>query len=76
MVEITELLKHSAMLVKLQEGIVESIESNTTDAVDNVTEGRRNLSEIQKREQTNRQFILRAFMLLYVFVFVYVVFLL
>lgn len=70
------MLKHSAMLVKLQEGVVESIESNTTDAVDNVTEGRRNLSEIQKREQANRKFILRAFMLLYVFVFVYVVFLL
>jgi hypothetical protein len=41
-----------------------------------VTEGRRNLSEIQKREQGNRKFILRAFLLLYVFVFVYVVFLL
>jgi len=76
MVEITEMLKHSAMLVRLQEGVVESIESNTTDAVDHVTEGRRNLSEIQKREQANRKFILRAFLLLYVFVFVYVVFLL
>lgn len=45
-------------------------------ALSDVEGGRRNLAEIQKREQENRKFIIKIFIILYVFVFVYINFLL
>lgn len=68
--------KHMASVVKLHSMTIDTIDDNTRDAVSNVTDGRRNISEIQKREEANRRFIIRVFLVIYVFVFIYIDFLL
>lgn len=41
--------KHMASVVKLHSIMIDTIDDNTKDALGNVVEGRRNVSEIQKR---------------------------
>jgi t-SNARE complex subunit (syntaxin) len=73
--EITEMYKETVSVVRLQELMVDSIDGYIDDADANVKCGRRNLSELNSKEQQNRRLIYKVFGALYTIVFVYLVFL-
>lgn len=60
-------------VVRMHELLIDNIESYIDDADDNITSGRRHLSELQGKEQKNRKFIYKVFGILYFIVFVYLV---
>ena len=72
MVQITETYKSMVEIVRMQELMVGAIGENTEIAYDNILEGRRNLSEVNEGEKGNRRFIVKVFLVLYVFVFIYI----
>lgn len=49
MEKVVDVLKQSALVLKLHETMIENIADNTDMAVNDVEGGRRNLAEIQKR---------------------------
>jgi hypothetical protein len=67
--------KETVSVVRLQELLIDSIEGYIDGADANVKSGRRNLTELNSKEQKNRKFIYKVFALLYFIVFVYLVFL-
>jgi t-SNARE complex subunit (syntaxin) len=60
-------------VVRMHDLLIDSIEGHIEDADKNVQGGNRNLSELNSKEQKNRQFIYKVFGLLYLVVFVYLV---
>lgn len=60
-------------VVRMQELMIDSIEGHIDDADENVQGGRKNLSELNSKEQKNRRFIFKVFGVLYFIVFVYLV---
>lgn len=73
--EITEMYKETVSVVRLQELLVDSIDGFIDDADTNVKSGKRNLAELNSKEQQNRKLIYKVFGFLYFIVFVYLVFL-
>lgn len=62
-------------MVRLQELLIDDIESYIDSTDGNVTSGRKNLIELNSKEQQNRRLIYKVFAVLYTIVFVYLVFL-
>lgn len=62
-------------MVRLQELLIDDIESYIDTTDNNVNSGRRNLIEFNSKEQQNRKLIYKVFAVLYTIVFVYLVFL-
>lgn len=60
-------------VVRMQELMIDSIEGHIDDADENVQGGRKNLSELNSKEQKNRRFIIKVFGVLYFIVFFYLV---
>ena len=60
-------------VVRMHELLIDSIEGYIDETDENVSGGRRNLSELNSREQKNRKFIWKVFGVLYFIVFVYLV---
>lgn len=67
--------KETVSVVRLQELLVDSIDGYIDETDGNVKSGRRNLSELDSKEQQNRKLIYKVFGVLYTVVFVYLVFL-
>lgn len=67
--------KVSSDAVKLQGYMIDTIENTVTDIDENVGEGKRNISEVHRRQAGNRSMIIKMFTTLYVITFVYIVFL-
>lgn len=65
--------KETMHVVRMHELLIDSIEGYIDDADENVQGGRRNLSELNSKEQKNRKFIYKVFGVLYFIVFVYIV---
>lgn len=72
MAEVTETYKSMLEMVRMHELVVGTIAENTEIAYDNILEGRKNLSEVNENEKSNRRFIVKVFLVLYVFVFIYI----
>ena len=62
-------------MVRLQELLIDDIESYIDSTDGNVNSGRKNLIELNSKEQQNRRLIYKVFAVLYTIVFVYLVFL-
>lgn len=60
-------------VVRMHELLIDSIEGYIDDADTNVGQGRKNLSELNSKQQKNRNFIYKIFGILYLVVFVYIV---
>lgn len=60
-------------VVRMHELLIDSIEGYIDDADTNVGQGRKNLSELNSKQQKNRNFIYKIFGILYFVVFVYIV---
>ena len=73
--EISEMYKETMNVVRMQELLIDNIEGYIDETDENVSGGRKNLSELNSKEQKNRQFIYKVFGVLYFIVFVYIVFL-
>ena len=67
--------KETMNVVRMQELLIDNIEGYIDETDENVSGGRKNLSELNSKEQKNRQFIYKVFGVLYFIVFVYIVFL-
>ena len=73
--EISEMYEETMNVVRMQELLIDNIEGYIDETDENVSGGRKNLSELNSKEQKNRQFIYKVFGVLYFIVFVYIVFL-
>jgi t-SNARE complex subunit (syntaxin) len=60
-------------VVRMHELLIDNIEGHIDDTEENVSSGKRHLSELHGKEQKNRQFIYKVFGVLYFIVFVYLV---
>ena len=67
--------KNSSEMVRLQGLLVDQIHNDIEDIDDNVEKGKKNISEVHRRESKNRSLIYKMFTTLYVITFVYIVFL-
>jgi hypothetical protein len=65
----------SSDAVIMQGYMIDTIENHVGDIDENVTEGKKNISEVHRREAKNRSLIIKMFTTLYVITFVYIVFL-
>jgi hypothetical protein len=67
--------KNSSEVVRLQGLMIDQIHNNIDEIDDNVEQGKKNISEVHRRESKNRSLIIKMFTALYVITFVYIVFL-
>ncbi len=67
--------KNSSEVVRLQGLLIDQIHNNIDEIDDNVEQGKKNISEVHRRESKNRSLIIKMFTALYAITFVYIVFL-
>ncbi|CAD8116569.1 unnamed protein product [Paramecium sonneborni] len=74
--EIAGVFQRVGVMVKLQETMIERIDKYTDEASLNVSKGRKELQESHKKISSNRGLILKVFLILFIFAFIYIVFIL
>ncbi|CAD8085856.1 unnamed protein product [Paramecium primaurelia] len=74
--DIAGVFQRVGTMVRLQETMIERIDKYTDEAQINVSKGRKELQESHKRISSNRGLILKVFLILFIFAFIYIVFVL
>lgn len=74
--QVASVFQRIAATVKMHEIMLDRIDSSTSDSLSNVQKGRKELTKAHERISQNRGLIIKVFLILFLFAFIYIVFVL